>query len=391
MRIAYLALVEIDVSNACMIHTREMSEQLAALGHEVTLILPLPLRMQAWRGVQHVWVRWWGFGPARQWAFFVESAWRLWWLHRQQRFDVLYVREIIRHSFLPWLAGWLRVPLVVEVNGWALDDLELLGASPRALRGAERCQRNLFSAAHGILASTVGNAEKVTTHYGILKEKVYVQELGSNTGHLSPGDKAQARAELGLPLEKQIILFAGSFHPHHDLGTLLDAFAQLVSQDSKRLLLLVGDGTQRQAIRLLSESLKIAGQVRMVGVRPYEEMPMYFRAADIGVLPLTAGNIRQRNGAIAAKLWDYMACGLPVVVTDFSDTPSARLLSDKAHVVPPEDAKAMADALLDLLKDVDKRDKLAVRGREYVLQHRTWKQAAIDTANFIAKRLEERT
>jgi len=391
MRVAYLALVEIDVSNACTIHTREMSEQLAVLGHEVTLFLPIPLRMQAWRGVQHVWVRWWGFDLPRQWAFFVESAWRLWRLHRQQRFDVLYVREIIRHSFLPWLAGWLRVPLVVEVNGWALDDLELLGASPRALRAAERCQRTLFRTAHGILASTVGNAEKVITHYGIRKQQVYVQELGSNAEHFSPGDKAQARAELGLPLEKQIILFAGSFHPHHDLGTLLDAFAQLASQDSKRLLLLVGDGAQRQAICLLSESLKIAGQVRMVGVRPYEEMPMYFRAADIGVLPLTVGKIRQQNGALAAKLWDYMACGLPVVVTDFSDTPSARLLSDKAHVVPPEDAKAMADALLDLLKDVDKRDKLAVRGREYVLHHRTWKQAAIDTANFIAKRLEERT
>ena len=389
MRIAYLTLVEIDVSNACMIHTREMSEQLAALGHEVTLILPLPLRMQAWRGVQHVWVYWWGFDPPRQWAFFFESAWRLWRLHRQQRFDVLYVREISRHPFLPWLARWLSVPLIVEVNGWALDDLKLLGASLRALRAAERCQRNLFSAAHGILASTVGNAEKVTTHYGILKEKVYVQELGSNTEHLSPGDKAEARAELGLSLEKQIILFAGSFHPHHDLGTLLEAFAQLVTEDSTRLLLLAGDGAQRQEIQHRAESLKIARHVRMLGVRPYEEMPIYFRAADIGVLPLTARKIRQQHGALAVKLWDYMACGLPVVVTDFSDTPSARLLSDKAHVVPPEDAKALADALLDLLMDADKRAKLAVRGREYVLHHRTWKQAAIDTANFIVKRLGE--
>ena len=42
MRIAYLALIEIDVANASLVHTREIAEGLAALGHEVTVILPRP-------------------------------------------------------------------------------------------------------------------------------------------------------------------------------------------------------------------------------------------------------------------------------------------------------------------------------------------------------------
>ena len=390
MRIAYLALVEIDVANACLVHTREISEGLAGLGHEVTLILPRPLRMQSWLGVRHVWVRWWGFDRLGQWAFFVESAWHLWRLHRRQRFDLLYVREMARHPFLPGLVGWLRLPLFVEVNGWVLDDLRFLGVSGEELRSAEQCQRNLFGAAIGILASASGNAEKIVTYYGIPKERVHVQELGTNTAHFTPGDRGRVRTDLGLPSDGQMILFAGSFHPHHDLTTLVSAFAQLVDQGCETVrLLLVGHGHQWEAIRRSLASSGITGRVITAGFRPYEKIPSYFQAADIGVVPLTAAKIGQQNGAFASKLWDYMAAGLPVVVTDLPHTPSASLLADKAYVVPPEDPNAMARAFVDLLENVDKRGRLAQAGLNYVRQHRTWRQAAAETADFVAKRLKE--
>src|SRR5437870_12148672 len=115
MRIAYLALVEIDVANACLVHTREITERLAALGHEVTVMLPRPLRLQAWRGVRHVWVRWWGFDRPRQWAFFVESAWRLWRLPCRRRFDLVHVRGMVPHPLLPCSVPWLRLTLFVWV------------------------------------------------------------------------------------------------------------------------------------------------------------------------------------------------------------------------------------------------------------------------------------
>jgi len=390
MRIAYLALIEIDVANACLVHTREMAEELAALGHEVTLVLPRPLRMQAWRGVHHVWVRWWGFDRLRQWAFFVESAWHLWRVHRRRRFDLLYVREMARHPLLPGLARWLRLPLFVEVNGWLLDDLRLLGGSRRELSAAERDQGSLFRAATGILADAVGDAEKAVTHYGIPRQRVHVQELGTNPTHFTPGDKRHVRTDLGLPLDGQIVLFAGSFHPHHDLRTLVNAFAQLVAHgDQRPVLLLVGGGAQWHSTRQGVDSMGLADRVRMPGPVPYEMIPSYFRAADIGVLPLTARRIRQMNGALAFKLWDYMAAGLAVVVTDFSDSPGASLLADTAYVVPPEDPKAMAAALVDLLGDMNKRIRLAETGLNYVRHHRTWRHAAAETADFIGKRLKE--
>jgi len=151
----------------------------------------------------------------------------------------------------------------------------------------------------------------------------------------------------------------------------------------------VGHGHQWEAIRRSLASPGITGRVVMPGFRPYEEVRLDFQAADIGVVPLTAAKIRQQNGAFASKLWDYMAAGLPVVVTDFPYTPSASLLADKAYVVPPEDPNAMATAFVDLLGNADKRGRLAQAGLNYVRQHRTWRQAAAETADFVAKRLKE--
>ncbi len=390
MRIVYLALIEIDVANACLVHTREITEGLAALGHEVTVMLPRPLRLQAWRGVRHVWVRWWGFDRPRQWAFFVESAWRLWRLHRRRRFDLLYVREMARHPFLPGLVRWLRLPLFVEVNGWLLDDLRLLGVARGEMRAAERCQRSLFRAAIGILASATGTADALVTQYGVPRHRVQVQELGTNTTHFTPGNRRRARTDLGLPLDGPLILFAGSFHPHHDLSTLVNAFAQVTAHGVEPArLLLVGHGHQWEAIRRSVASSGITDRVIMIGFRPYEQIPLYFQASDIGVVPLTAAKIRQQNGAVASKLWDFMAAGLPVVVTDFPSTPSGSLLTGKAYVVPPEDTNAMVNALRDLLGDAGKRARLAEAGLGYVRQHRTWRQAAAETADFVAKRLKD--
>ena len=390
LRIAYLALVEIDVANACSVHTRELAEQLAALGHEVTLIMPKPLYAQAWRGISHVWVRWWGFSRLRHLAFCVESAWRLILLHRRRSFDALYVREMARHyPFLPALTQWLNLPLFVEVNGWLLEELRLEGAPAGELDLAKRRQQALFRAAAGILVSTVGNAEKIEVHYGISRRQIVVQELGTNTEHFSPGDKPASRVALGLSPDWLIVLFAGSFALHHDLGTLLEAFARMAAVEGRSRLVLVGHGALWNSLRARREALGLADRVLMPGNVPYGRVTQHFRAADIGVIPLTWTNVRQRNGCITLKLWDYMAAGLPVVVTDFPHTPSASLLADKAYVVPPEDPNAMATAFVDLLGNMDKRTRLAEAGLRYVRQHRTWRQAAAETADFIAKRLME--
>jgi hypothetical protein len=225
MRIAYLSLIEVDKANACLVHTREIAEQMAELGHEVTLFLPKPLRLQKWTHVNQVWINLWGFGGLRETLFHLESAFRFFLSHLERRFDFLYMREMNNHGLIPYLCKWFHLPLFIEVNGWFLDDLKLKNVSSRKILQTKERQRLLFHKAKGIVASTFGVAEKISEIYEVDKQKIFVQQLGSNPAVFKPGDKKKSREILGLPAHAEIFLFAGSFSQNHDLSLLLSAFS----------------------------------------------------------------------------------------------------------------------------------------------------------------------
>ncbi|MDX8413349.1 MAG: glycosyltransferase family 4 protein [Mariprofundales bacterium] len=383
MRIAYLALIELDVPNACLIHTREITEQMVNLGHEVELFLPQPLQQQVWWGVHHHWVHFWGFDPLRRFCFQVEACARLWWQHRNTPFDCLYLREMEASELLVRMCGLLSLPLFVEVNGWLLDDLGLMGANKDQKHRAQRSQRQLMRAACGVIASTVGNAHNVKHHYDV--RCVMTQELGVNGDLFSSMDQSQSRQKLNIADDATIILFAGSFHPHHDLFTLINAFASVHQRLPSVRLVLLGEGAQWQQAELWVREAGVASMVDCVGGRPYEEMPCWFSAADLLVSPLIAQKITQQNGALATKIWEAMAAGTRVLLTDFPDSASYSLLSPLAWITPPEDVAAMADGIVEALSVQDGRE---MRAQTYVLQQRSWKKAAQETLLFMRQCLE---
>ena len=311
MRIIYFAFVETDISNACLIHTRELAENTATLGHDVTVVLPRPLKPQTWQNVEHIWIRFWGFDRPRRYAFFLESVLRIFWTHYQRPHDLFYLRETEYTPFLLPLLRFTKLPLFVEVNGWLLDDLHLKGADANRIATARAHQQLLFQTATGILVSTTGNADRLASSYGIPSVRIHVQELGGNTVLFKPGDRKKSRAQLDLPLNAKLILFAGSFHHHHDLELLVESFSFVLEQYPESYLILLGTGAQFESIKRRVEMLRLNNNVMMPGVRPYEEMPIWHRAADIAILPLTAKKVEQQNGCLSLKLWEYMASGLP--------------------------------------------------------------------------------
>lgn len=385
MRIAYLAFIEIDISNASLIHTREIAEHMAAAGHDVTVVMPRPLKMQKWKNVSHEWVRFWGFDRPRQWAFFLESGCRLLKAHRRRHFDVLYVREMDRNPVLLPLARFLKIPLFAEINGWLLDELFVSSADLETIESVRAHQKRLFQSADGIVVSTTGNAQRVANSYNVSPSRIHPQELGANVAHFRPADRFRARQALGLAPLKEIIVCAGSFHPHHDLGTLLKALPLVLKKFPECVLVLLGTGPQFDSILRRVDLQGLSDRVVMPGPRHYSEMPTWFHAAHVGVLPLTLPKIRQQNGCFALKLWEYMAAGIPVVATDLPDTRSSSILSDKAVLVPPEDPVAMSEALIRILDDCELSERISAAGLEYVSKYRTWEHAARETLEFMTR------
>jgi starch synthase len=178
-------------------------------------------------------------------------------------------------------------------------------------------------------------------------------------------DRDESRRHLGLSPETPMVICHGRIELHHKgLDVLLDAWKRLrkrpAGQNSK--LLLIGSGSDNAILRQWLERLGSSG---IEWIEQYEldrtVMRRHLSAADLYVLASRA------EGFPVAPL-EAMACGLPIVA---SDIPSMRhILPDGRTsggiIVPPEDPRALADALESLLDDPDLRRDLGRKARRNV-------------------------
>ena len=115
---------------------------------------------------------------------------------------------------------------------------------------------------------------------------------------------------------------------------------------------------------------RISDCVRMVGIRPASEIPLWMNAADVLVLPsLSEG---RPNVVLEA-----MACEVPVVATAVGGTPELVKDGEVGFLVPPKDPAAIAEKILLLLGDKGLRERLGRNGRRFILEEGlTWESCA---------------
>jgi len=169
--------------------------------------------------------------------------------------------------------------------------------------------------------------------------------------------RAAARARLRLD-EGPTILSPRSLSPVYNIPTIVEAFARLgrVHEDL-RLVVKHMD----VAVRELGE-LPHPERVRLIQHVPYEQMPDFYRAADVCV-SIASSDSSPRSA------WEAMACGTPLVVSDLPWV--HELIEHERHaLVVPIDSDAVADAVQRILGEPDLAAMLAANGRALVERHR---------------------
>jgi len=147
-----------------------------------------------------------------------------------------------------------------------------------------------------------------------------------------------------------LLLFVGVLRYYKGLSYLLDAMMRLDAR-----LVIVGDGPEGEDLRRQVVDLGIAGRVVFAGRVPDEELPLYYRAADLFVLPAS-----ERSEAFGLVQLEAMSSGLPVVCTELgTGTSYVNRHGESGWVVPPRDPNALAESITLLLKDDALRRRLA--------------------------------
>lgn len=177
---------------------------------------------------------------------------------------------------------------------------------------------------------------------------------------IAPGPAVARPAEaINLRGGRPVVLYAGRLRTRKAVAVLLEAFALLRREHPEATLVLAGDGEQRPALETRARELGLADAVRFVGAQPRSAMPGWYASADVFCLP----SIYE---GFPLAILEAMAAGLPVVATAVAGVPEAVADGVTGRIVAPEDAAALARALLELVADPATARRMGEAGRRRV-------------------------
>lgn len=196
---------------------------------------------------------------------------------------------------------------------------------------------------------------------GVLDSKIIVSPDGVDLEDFNIAiSKTEARKLLNLPQDKKIVLYAGRLDGWKGVETFFEA-----SKEFQNGVMALVVGGEEYQVELFSKKYPT---VSFEGLKPYKDLPVYQKSADVLVIPNTATNDISRLYTSPLKVFTYMASGVPVVA---SELPSIReLLNPRNSVlVEPDNSRALLDGINVLLDDPVKADIIAKQALADVAQY----------------------
>ncbi len=216
-------------------------------------------------------------------------------------------------------------------------------------------EAKVMASADRIVATSPTDKQDVVRHYGLAAHKISVIPPGLDPGLFHPMDRAAAKQQLGLA-GKRVLLFVGRMDRIKGVETLLRAAAHLRADDravEPRVLIVGGDrqvrvldDASRELVRLraLVAELGLRRAVTFVGPKEQEQLPIYYAAADVCVVPSYAESF----GMVAVEA---MACGTPVVASRVGGLQSTVIDGVTGFLVPSGKPDAFADRIRQVLDE----------------------------------------
>jgi glycosyltransferase involved in cell wall biosynthesis len=193
--------------------------------------------------------------------------------------------------------------------------------------------------------------------------------------------RGEFRQELGLRDEIKLVGIVGRIFPIKNHHLFLAAAGRIALANPDIRFVIVGDGALRSALEQQAQQLGIADRVLFTGWR--RDLPRIY--ADLNVLAISSDNEGTPVSAIEA-----MAAGCPVVATRVGGLPDLISDSTTGRLVPPRDAAALANSVLDLLGDPDAARQISRNATEAVRQRFTLTRLISDIDRLYSHLVEEK-
>ena len=216
-----------------------------------------------------------------------------------------------------WLSGWagrafsqaLQIPHIVTFH--TLSRIKMQSrAGEREPQQRQQVEAELIADADAIIAFSPHERDAMARLYAADAGRIHLIPCGVDLQTFRPLDREESRQRLGLNGDK-VLLYVGRIESLKGVELLVHTVAQLDTCEPVRTLVVGDDNGQDNElarIRRLAETLQVDAAFDFVGRVPQEELPVYYSAADVCVVP----SFYESFGLAALEA---MACGTPVVAS----------------------------------------------------------------------------
>jgi phosphatidylinositol alpha-mannosyltransferase len=350
LRIVQVSPYSWDVPGGVQVHVRELSAHLRELGHEVKILAPgkrgghrpdvqivgraVPVRGNG--SVARI-----SFGP--QVGSVVERAFR------EFRPDVIHVHEpLVPSVSMHAVLNARDTPVVATFH----SNVGRERTSSLWFKLAVPLVRPVWDGVARRIAVSEAARHSVTSRMG--DGDLQIVPNGVDVGRFASATPAP------LPAGRHL-LFVGRLEERKGFRIAVQAFEQLAARYADLRLLVIGDGSERDAVDTLSPSAR--GRVDMLGRVDDDRLASYLKAADVYIGPATGGE------SFGIVLAEAMAAGLPIVASDIPGYRDVARDGQEALLVTPGDPAALVSGVSRVLDDPALAKALGTSGAERARQY----------------------
>lgn len=280
--------------------------------------------------------------------------------------DFVYERASLHATAGVWFAREIGRPIVVELNApLALEQTTYRKGVLGEL--ASRAERWVLRRADAVVAVS----EEVGEHalsLGVEARLIHIILNGVEAGRFAPG--APDPAMLSRFGHGPLLGFVGGLRPWHGVGMLPALLEGVLARQPAARMVIVGDGPLRASLEREFERRGLSRRVVFTGWTPHADVPDTIRSFDVALAPYP--RLDHPFYFSPLKLFEYMACGVPVVTTDLGQVSDVVRDGETGVLCPPDDLDSLVAACDRLLSDPSTAARLGKAASREVRDKYTW-------------------
>lgn len=265
-----------------------------------------------------------------------------------------------------WLSAWLGQRWAGGLGAPHVVTFHTLGLIKMQSRAGERepwereaSEREAMHTADRIIAFSGHERDAMARWYGADPGRVTLAPCGVDLAKFRPLNQGEVRKRLGLNGEK-VLLYVGRVEPLKGLDLLVETAAQMEAGEANVRMMVVGGGglgePETVRVRRLAEERQVAGLMDFVGRVDHDDLPLYYNAADVCVVP----SYYESFGLVALE---SMACGTPVVATRVGGLPTIVQHGHTGYLKPWRCPEAFANSVEMIISSAGLQESLGAAAR----------------------------